>query len=325
MGKTKLIFIAALILLVLFVNADDKELNIKFGDDELWIPLVFGDEEAGLGIVSTPTEEAVAVTGATGGGSYSPQLSGEKISTTRAALEEITWGLKYIWERLKYLFNTRFREWKNIGQILSPSNPARGWFVFIIIIYCIWVLLVSLPIIIKREIRQYRETSGAIPSTIKVGIFISIAIFGLAIIWMQRNVSFSDLPYLGAKIWPSIPVAGWIVFFGFIYLGWLLMMSVPSLIKDELKRASKINEKINRTLMFTSISIIGFTFVILWWATNNLDINNWKNLGPNLLPSNPVVGWVIVAMFAYYIFWVLFIFIPNLARDKIKIKEIKNG
>ena len=313
MSKTKIIFIAALVLLVLFTNviADDKELNIgKIGDDELWIPIIFGDEEAGQGIITKPEEEAVSIGGGGGGGSSTPQLT-EKIAEENLVFEEITWGLGFIWDRLKYLFTIRFREWMNIGEILSPSNPAMGWFIFALIIYGIWTLLVSLPILIRREIKR-----GA-PSTIKIGIFILIAIFGLAAMWMQRNVSFADLPYLGAKIWPSMPIAGWIVFFGFLYLGWLLMMSIPSLIKDELKNRG---EKVNTTLTLASISIIGFTFFILWWATTNLNINDWRNLGQSLLPSNPTIGWVIVAMFIYYIYWVLFAFIPNLARNRIKVK-----
>ena len=190
MSKTKIIFIAALVLLVLFTNviADDKELNIgRIGDDELWIS-TFGDEEAGQGIITKPEDEILPAGGA-GGGSGGSSIEGEKLKSEEI-FEEITWGLGYIWDKLKYLFNTRFREWMNIGKILSPSNPAMGWFIFALIIYGIWTLLVSLPILIRREIKR-----GA-PSTIKIGIFILIAIFGFAVIWMQRNVLEREMAFI---------------------------------------------------------------------------------------------------------------------------------
>lgn len=265
-------------------------------------------------------EGGVAPTGgAVGGGSDIVERSKQQATGARAALEELTSGLDYIWQKIVYLFTTGFKDWKKIGEVISPLNPARGWVIFLVVIYCIFILLVSLPILLKQEIGKHKDEDGKFPFVLKMGVFICTAILGFSILWFQKNVDIIKWGLIGAQISPSNPTLGWIVLGAFIYLGWLLMMSIPMMIKGELRLAKEKDETVSNKIKITMISIALFTGIIFYWLIKNIDNIDWKNLGSSISPQFPIGGWIIAGIFVYYIIWVLFTFIPDLLRKNVNI------
>jgi len=214
-------------------------------------------------------------------------------------LEQINWGINYTFDKIKSLIN--INSISNIGEKISPSNPTIGWVIFAIILYSAWVLLITFPPVIKQRIKRY---NGSLD--MKTLIIIALLLFGFGMFWIYKNMP--NLEKIGEIISPSNHILGWFLFLGFIYYGWLLVLLIPSLVKREFSSLTGNN-------LLISLIVIGSTFFILYWAITNVE--GWKDLGPTLSPSNPSLGWIIVAVFTYYIYWVLFTFIPNLTRKKV--------
>ena len=152
------------------------------------------------------------------------------------------------------------------------------------------------------QAKEFRTVSGKVAL---MSIFITAVLF---LNFLRVNLSFQEWRTAGEMLWSSFPLGGWmLIFAGFGLLVWILANVALFLgIEKEIYQSER------RTLFNIVVIIIDIMFFLVIIKY----IVNWTNAGQELLPSFPIIGWLLIAVWIWSIVWVLMRVYKNKTKEE---------